>query len=75
MPDIELGGYPHENEGDGDPVAYVSQGTDIDGWVLLATWKPSMDGFESSTIYWAAPQDDLAVGRLDRVRSDDHSNP
>ncbi|MBQ0953041.1 hypothetical protein QMA61_37005 [Streptomyces coelicoflavus] len=75
LPDIELGGYPHENEGDGDPVAYVSQGTDIDGWVLLATWKPSMDGFESSTIYWAAPQDDLAVGRLDRVRSDDHSNP
>ncbi|MFF1278035.1 hypothetical protein ACFVZC_32335 [Streptomyces marokkonensis] len=74
LPDLELGGYPHENEGDGDPVAYVSQRTGIDGWVLLATWKPRVDGFESSTIYWAVPHDDLAVGRLDRVRIDDHSN-
>ncbi|MGW4102688.1 hypothetical protein [Streptomyces sp. NPDC004976] len=75
FPDLELGGYPHENEGDGDPVAYVSQGTGIDGWVLLATWNPRLDNFESSTVYWAVPHDDLAVGRLDRVRIDDHSNP
>lgn len=74
-PDLELGGHPHENEGEGDPVGYVAQGSGIDGWVLLATWEPRMDSMNSSTIYWAVPHDDLAVGRLDRVRINEHLNP
>jgi hypothetical protein len=78
LADLQLGGYGwgHENE---DPVRVAAltapQPTDPEDRILLAQWNARGANIEGAHVYWTIDRDDLASGRLDRVRVTTYWSP
>ncbi|URM94918.1 YwqG family protein [Actinomadura madurae] len=76
---LQIGGYASDAEGWGDPVVNCARETadpaDLQGWALLAEWRPAMAGLEMATMYWAIRREDLAARRFGRVATTMYANP
>ncbi|HWG26041.1 DUF1963 domain-containing protein [Actinospica sp.] len=72
---LQIGGYACD-EYQGSDVPLLSSTVDNpEGWVLLAEWRPQIEGREGATIHWGIRRQDLAALRFDEVSVNVFWNP
>ncbi|MGW3418791.1 DUF1963 domain-containing protein [Streptomyces phaeochromogenes] len=76
---VQVGGYALEECMDVNPVESAALSSDetwdIEDWVLLADWNPSIEGREGFSLHWAIRSQELAARRFERVSESMHWNP